>query len=220
VPEAPGADDALLERLRAGDEAAFVELVRASHGALTRLAVAFVRDRAAAEEVVQEAWLAVVAQIGAFEGRASLRTWIGAIVANKAKTRGERDRRFVPFSALAADEQDAPDAAAECFDGRGLWKAAPRAWDAPEDLVLRKEARALVERAIEALPPAQRTVVELRDVEEWSSDEVCNVLGLTETNQRVLLHRGRMRLRAALERHYAEVPPSGRPTVRKATEKS
>jgi RNA polymerase sigma-70 factor (ECF subfamily) len=204
VPELPGADDALLERLRAGDEAAFVELVRASHGALTRLAVTFVRDRAAAEEVVQEAWLAVVAQIGAFEGRSSLRTWIGAIVANKAKTRGERDRRFVPFSALADAEQGGADESAECFDARRLWKAAPRAWDAPEDLVLRKEARTIVERAIADLPPAQRTVVELRDVEGWSSDEVCNVLGLTETNQRVLLHRGRMRLRAALDRYYVE----------------
>jgi RNA polymerase sigma-70 factor (ECF subfamily) len=170
---------------------------------MTRLARAFVRTPAAAEEVVQEAWLAVVAQIDDFDGRSTVRTWIGAIVVNRAKTRGERDRRFVPFSALAAEE-DAP-VELERFDARGFWSAPPRRWDSsPEGLVLRKEARAQVEEAIELLPPAQRTVVILRDVEGWGSDEVCNVLGVSETNQRVLLHRGRMRLRAALERYHSE----------------
>jgi RNA polymerase sigma-70 factor (ECF subfamily) len=195
-------EDALLQRLRAGDEAAFVDLVRQTHAALTRLAAAFVRDPGAAEEVVQEAWLAVVTQLDAFEERSSLRTWIGSIVVNKAKTRGERDRRFVPFSALAAGEEGGA-ADADLFDARGVWATPPHPWDAaPESLLLRKEARAFVERAIAGLPPAQRTVVELRDVEGWSGEEVCNVLGLSETNQRVLLHRGRMRLRAALERYH------------------
>lgn len=196
-------DSDLVRRLREGDEDAFRRLVRQNHAAMTRLARTFVKTPEAAEEVVQEAWLAVVTQIDDFEGRSSVRTWIGAIVVNRAKTRAERERRFVPFSALAADE-DAP-VEPERFDARGFWSVPPRRWDAsPEGLALRKEARAVVEQAIEGLPPAQKTVVVLRDVEGWSSDEVCNVLGLSETNQRVLLHRGRLRLRAALERYHGE----------------
>jgi RNA polymerase sigma-70 factor (ECF subfamily) len=196
-------EEALVQRLRQGDEPAFRDLVRESHSALKRLARAFVRTDAAVEEVVQDTWLAVVAQIDGFDGRSTLRTWIGAILVNRAKTRGERDRRFVPFSALAEGE-DGP-VEPERFGARGFWSTPPRRWDsAPENLVLRKEARALIERAIESLPPAQRTVVELRDVEGWTSEEICNVLGLSETNQRVLLHRGRMRLRSALERYHSE----------------
>ena len=196
-------EESLVRRLREGDEEAFRVLVRQTHAGMTRLARAFVRTPAAAEEVVQEAWLAVVAQVDEFDGRSSVRTWIGAIVVNRAKTRGERDRRFVPFSALAMEE-DAP-VEPERFGTSGFWSVPPRRWDSsPENLALRKEARGLIEQAIEALPPAQRTVVQLRDVEGWSSDEVCNVLGVSETNQRVLLHRGRLRLRAALERYHSE----------------
>jgi RNA polymerase sigma-70 factor (ECF subfamily) len=193
----------LVDRLREGDEASFRALIRDNHGGLLRLARAFVRTEASAEEVVQEAWLAVVAQIDGFDGRSSVRTWIGAIVVNRAKTRGERDRRFVPFSALTPEEEGPVEP--ERFSARGFWTAPPRPWEAPpEDIVLRKEAVAQVERAMGDLPPAQRTVVELRDVEGWTSEEVCNVLGVSETNQRVLLHRGRQRLRAALERYHAE----------------
>jgi RNA polymerase sigma-70 factor (ECF subfamily) len=202
---APGQLDeaALVQHLREGDEPSFRDLVRHNHAALKRLARTFVRTEAAAEEVVQETWLAVVAKIEGFDGRSTLRTWIGAILVNRAKTRGERDRRFVPFSALVEGE-DGP-VEPERFDARGFWSVPPRRWDsAPENLVLRKEMRELVERSIESLPPAQRAVVEMRDVEGWTSDEVCNVLGISETNQRVLLHRGRLRLRAALESYHTQ----------------
>ncbi len=195
-----GDDEQLVPRLRAGDEAAFRHLVRQMHGALMRLALAFVSSPAAAEEVVQEAWLAVVGQLDQFEGRSSFKTWIGSIVVNRAKTRGVRDKRSVPFSSFADDEGD--DGQAELFSAKGFWRTAPTPWDkAPESLLLRMEAREAIERELETLPDAQRTVVTLRDVEGWSSEEVCNVLSVTETHQRVLLHRGRMRLRRALERY-------------------
>lgn len=171
------------------------------HGPLTKLALAFVGTKAAAEEVVQETWLAVVVELDLFEGRSSIRTWIGSILVKRAKTRGVREKRSVPFSALGTEEA-APIEAAR-FSARGYWSDPPRRWDA-ESLVLRKEARQAIERELEALPPAQRTIVALRDIEEWTSEEVCNVLEITETNQRVLLHRGRARLRAALERFHAE----------------
>jgi RNA polymerase sigma-70 factor, ECF subfamily len=206
VADAPGTQDAeLLARLRAGDEAAFRDLVRQMHRALTRLALAFVGSPAAAEEVVQEAWLAVVGQIDRFEGRSSVRTWVGAILVNLAKTRGTRDKRSVPFSSLQPEEVEPLEP--ERFTARGFYSVPPRRWDdAPESLLLRKEARAVIERELARLPEAQRTVVTLRDLEDWTSDEVCNVLAISETNQRVLLHRGRMRLRAALERFHAGNP--------------
>jgi RNA polymerase sigma-70 factor (ECF subfamily) len=206
VADAPGNQDAdLVGRLRAGDEAAFRDLVRQMHRALERLALAFVGSPAAAEEVVQETWLAVVGQIDRFEGRSSVRTWIGAILVNLAKTRGIRDKRAVPFSALCADDVEPVEP--ERFGARGFWSLPPRRWDeAPETLVLRKEAREAIERELATLPATQRTVVVLRDLESWSAEEVCNVLEISETNQRVLLHRGRMRLRAALERYHSGKP--------------
>jgi RNA polymerase sigma-70 factor (ECF subfamily) len=194
-------DPAIVERLRAGDEASFRELVRTMHGPLIKLASAFVGTQAAAEEVVQETWLAVVTELDRFEARSSLRTWIGSILVNRAKTRGVRDKRSVPFSALEGDSDEPFEP--ERFSAGGFWTDPPRRWDA-ESLVLRKEARNAIERELETLPPAQRTVVALRDVAEWSAEEVCNVLEITETNQRVLLHRGRARLRTALERYHAQ----------------
>jgi RNA polymerase sigma-70 factor, ECF subfamily len=168
-----------------------------------KLVLAFVSQPSSAEEVVQETWLAVVGQMDQFEGRSSLRTWIGAIAVNRAKTRGVRDKRSVPFSALADDDADV--VSPERFTAKGFWCLPPTPWEkAPESQLLRKEARAAIERELEALPPAQRTVVTLRDLEGWSSEEVCNVLEVTETHQRVLLHRGRMRLRSALERYRSE----------------
>ncbi len=168
--------------------------------ALMKLALAFVGSPSSAEEVVQETWLAVVDQLDRFEGRSSLRTWIGSIAVNRAKTRGVRDKRSVPFSALAEDD----DPVQESFTARGFWCTPPASWDkGPESLVLQKEAREAIERELEDLPPAQRTVVTLRDLEGWSGEEVCNVLDVTETHQRVLLHRGRMRLRSALARYHA-----------------
>jgi RNA polymerase sigma-70 factor (ECF subfamily) len=206
VADAPGSKDAeLVGRLRAGDEAAFRDLVRQMHRALEKLALAFVGSPAAAEEVVQETWLAVVGQIDRFEGRSSVRTWIGAILVNHAKTRGIRDKRAVPFSALSAEDVEPVEP--ERFGARGFWSVPPRRWDeAPETLVLRKESREAIERELATLPATQRTVVVLRDLESWSAEEVCNVLEISETNQRVLLHRGRMRLRAALERYHSGKP--------------
>lgn len=207
VDDAPSSESArdadLVARLRAGDEAAFRNLVRGMHRALSRVALAFVKEPSAAEEIVQETWVAVVAQIDRFEQRSSLRTWIGSILANRAKTRAVRDKRSVPFSAL--ESEDGEPVEPERFTEAGFWSAPPRRWDesGPEWLALRKEAREAIEREIARLPETQRTVVVLRDLEGWSSEEVCNVLGVSETNQRVLLHRGRMRLRAALERYHA-----------------
>jgi RNA polymerase sigma-70 factor (ECF subfamily) len=202
-PTAEASGDAvLLGRLRDGDEAAFRELVTTMHRGLLRIALAFVESPSAAEEVVQETWLAVVAQLDRFEGRSSLRTWIGTILCNRAKTRGVRDKRSVPFSALTNDDVDPVEP--ERFTAAGIWSVPPARWDdAPESLALRKEAREAIERELERLPETQRTVVVLRDLEGWSSEEVCNVLALSETNQRVLLHRGRQRLRSALERYHS-----------------
>jgi RNA polymerase sigma-70 factor, ECF subfamily len=203
VSETPSVEDAqLVGLLRAGDEAAFTALVRQLHRSLMKLAGAFVGSPAAAEEVVQEAWLAVVARIDAFEGRSSLRTWIGTIVVNQAKSRGVRDKRTVPWSSVA--EGDAELEPAERYSARGFWRAPPTPWErGAEALLLRKEACLAIEEALELLPAAQRAVVTLRDIEGWSSEEVCNVLEVAETHQRVLLHRGRVRLRAALERYHS-----------------
>lgn len=204
MPDESSSDAALVARLREGDEEAFRALVRGSHRALSKVAFAFVGSAAVAEEVVQETWASVVAQLDRFEGRSSLRTWIGAILVNRARSRGVRERRTVPFSSLSPEETEPVEP--ERFGTRGYWSAPPRrGWDhGPESLVLRRETRELIDRALEALPAAQRTVVVLRDLEGWSSEEVCNVLEVSETNQRVLLHRGRMRLRAALERYHSE----------------
>jgi RNA polymerase sigma-70 factor (ECF subfamily) len=195
-------DGDLVARLRAGDEAAFRHLVTAMHGSLMRLALACVASRAAAEEVVQETWLAVVGQLDGFEGRSSVRTWVASILVNRARTRGVRDKRSVPFSALTREELDPVDP--ERFTAGGFWSPPPARWDdAPDAILARKQDCAVVQQELERLPEAQRTVVVLRDIEGWSAEEVCNVLSLTETHQRVLLHRGRQRLRLALERHHS-----------------
>lgn len=199
MPEPLTEDADLVRRLRDGDEGAFRELVRSLHGALVKVALAFVGSRAAAEEVVQDTWMAVIAGIDSFEGRSSVRTWIGRILVNRAKTRGVRDKRAVPFTS----DDDGP-IESDRFDRRGFWCAPPVAWDkAPEAIALHKEACAIVEREMATLPPAQATIVALRDVEGWSAEEVCASLEITEANQRVLLHRGRARLRAALERYHS-----------------
>jgi RNA polymerase sigma-70 factor (ECF subfamily) len=195
-------DDAdLLQRLRAGDEAAFAALVDRLHPSLLRVARLFVRSDAVAEEVVQETWVAVLDGLDRFEGRASLNTWIGRILANRARTRAVREGRSLPLSAIEGDGEPAVDR--DRFGPRGFWATPPRPWEDPgaEKLLLRRELGALLARELVRLPEAQRAVVELRDVDGWTAEEVCNVLDLSETNQRVLLHRGRSRLRAALERH-------------------
>lgn len=191
-------DMRLVEGLRAGDEAAFATLVRDYGPAMLRVAQMYVSSRAVAEDVVAEAWLGVLKGIDRFEGRSSLKTWLFRIVANTAKTRGQRERRSVPFSSLG----DEPTVERERFIGTGQWGVPPRRW--PEERLLADETRAVIEGAIELLPPAQRTVITLRDVEGWSAEEVRNTLELSETNQRVLLHRARAKVRRALERYLEE----------------
>jgi RNA polymerase sigma-70 factor (ECF subfamily) len=201
-------DDArLLTALRAGDEAAFVELVDMYGPALLRLALAHVSSRAVAEEVVQETWLAVLRGIDRFEGRSSLRTWITSILLNIARSRGERERRTLPISFLRRRREEGrsePAVDLDRFQGRrderpGWWAAPPDRWDEPDDRLSRDEAQAVLLGAISRLPTRQREVITLRDLNGWSAEEACNALGLSETNQRVLLHRARAKVRAALE---------------------
>jgi RNA polymerase sigma-70 factor (ECF subfamily) len=196
-------DARLVERLRAGDEEAFMELVRNLNPSLLRVARMFVPTSALAEDVVQETWVAVLNGIHRFEGRSSLKTWIFSILTNTAKTRGVRERRSVPFSALETEEGGfEPVVERSRFTGTGHWAVLPRAW--PEDRLMAKETLSVIERAIERLPPNQQLVVTLRDVEGWTADEVRNALELSETNQRVLLHRGRGKVRRALEQYLSE----------------
>jgi RNA polymerase sigma-70 factor (ECF subfamily) len=199
-------DASLVAALRAGDEAAFRDLIRLYGPGMLRVARMYVSSRAVAEEVVQEAWLGVLKGIGRFEGRSSLKTWVFRIVANTAKTRGQREARSLPFSAFGDDEESAT-VSADRFLGDGTrfpghWAAPPTSWaPLPEGSLLADETMEVVQRAIDRLPPAQRAVLTLRDVEGVEADEVCNALDLTETNQRVLLHRARAKVRAALEEY-------------------
>ena len=201
----------LLAALRRGDEAAFATLVNRYQPALQRLALTYVHDAAVAQEVVQDTWLGVLKGIDTFEARASLKTWIFRILINRAKTSAAREGRQIPFSEAwdAAEEADEPALEPERFQPaesavrRGWWASPPRAWDtSPEEALLAAETRSQLERAVAALPDSQREVVTLRDIEGLSSAEVCNLLHLTETNQRVLLHRARSRVRRALERYF------------------
>ena len=196
----------LVARLRSRDEAAFAELVDRYTPSMRRLALSFVRSPAVADEVVQEAWLGVLRGIDRFEGRSSLKTWIFRIVANTAKTRGERERRTVPFSSLEGDAVDGePSVDPDRFLVDGAWATPPVRWDGvPETQLLSAETRGVIDRAIAELPPGQRAVITLGDVEGWPAAEIRNVLGLTETNQRVLLHRARSKVRAALEDYLRE----------------
>ena len=196
-----------LEALRSGDERAFASLVDRYYGSLLRLAMAYVPSRAVAEEVVQETWVGVLEGLSRFEGRSSLKTWIFRILTNRAKTRGQRERRYEPMGlgGDSGDNLDGPAVDPDRFLKSGYfvdhWVSQPNAWEdeTPERLLLSKETRAQIEKAIESLPPTQRQVITLRDIEEVSSQEVCNILDITETNQRVLLHRARSKVRRTLE---------------------
>jgi len=204
-PEHSRDEGALVAALRAGDETAFARLVDEHSAAMRRLALTFVRSREVADEVVQEAWLGVLRGIDRFEGRSSLKTWIFRILTNVAKTRAVRESRSVPFSSFetGSDELSVdPDRFFRQGDAgpTGAWSAPPASWRAvPEERLLSSETRALIDRAIEALPDSQRVVITLRDVEGFGSEDVCNVLEISETNQRVLLHRARSKVRAAIE---------------------
>jgi RNA polymerase sigma-70 factor, ECF subfamily len=204
---APG-DDLLIERLREGDEEAFMSLVDRLQPMMLRVARMYVSSHAVAEEVVQEAWLGVLHGIGRFEGRSSLRTWILRIVSNIAKTRGQREGRSVPFTSLAGDDVDAPSFDPDRFLGTGEWighwSTVPEDWrGAPEERLTSSETLEAIRAAIAALPPMQAEVIRLRDVLGWTSEEVRNALDLTETNQRVLLHRARAKVRRALDHELA-----------------
>jgi RNA polymerase sigma-70 factor (ECF subfamily) len=199
-------DQDLVDRLRAGDQDAFAELVRRYHRLMLRVARGYVRTDAVAEEVVQESWLAVVRGIERFEGRSSFKTWLLRIVANRAMTQGVKEARSIPFASLEDDDADEPSVAPELFHpagepGAGAWSAPPEPW--PEDRVLAAETRAVIEQAIDELPGLQRSVVSMRDIEGWSSEEVQEALGISAANQRVLLHRGRQRVRAALDAYLS-----------------
>jgi RNA polymerase sigma-70 factor, ECF subfamily len=170
-----------------------MELVTAYTPGMRRLALSFVRTPALADDVVSEAWLAVLTGLDRFKGRSSLKTWIYTIVANIARTRAVREARSAPFSAFAT--ADEPSVDPDRFARDGAWDSPPEPWRA----ILDSEARAVIDAAIATLPEQQRQVIELRDIEGWSSEEVRNVLELSETNQRVLLHRARSKVRAALE---------------------
>ena len=203
----------LVQALRAGDEAAFEALIERYHASLVRLAMLYVSDRAIAEDVTQETWLGVLEGLPRFEGRASLKTWLFRILTNRAKTRGQRESRSIPFSAFW--DPDAEPAEPAVSPERFLpddnpvtphhWAVKPAAWDEiPEEYFLTRETLAHIQKAIEALPPSQREVITLRDIEGWTADEVCNALEISETNQRVLLHRARARVRRALEKYFDE----------------
>jgi RNA polymerase sigma-70 factor (ECF subfamily) len=198
----------LVNSLRSGDESAFVWLVEQYHTSLVRLARMFVQDEPTAEELVQETWLAVLRGLEKFERRSSLKTWIFTILTNKAKTRGQREKRTLSFSDLDDSASDSPTVDPDRFRpaSEGIWEGhwwnGPTPWrEVPEDSMLYSESMKIILRSIDTLPETQRAVITLRDIHELSSDEVCNVLNISETNQRVLLHRARARVRQALENY-------------------
>jgi RNA polymerase sigma-70 factor (ECF subfamily) len=196
----------LVARLRAGDERAFEALVEREYPTMLAVARHYVRSRAVAEEVVQEAWLGVLKGLDRFEGRSSLRTWILRILVNTAKTRGVREARTIPFTSLAPEGEE-PAVEPDRFRSRddpfpGHWRAYPADWQRlPEEALGERETLEVVISAIHALPASQRVVITMRDIQGCSADEVCAALDVSEGNQRVLLHRARSKVRSALERH-------------------
>ena len=215
-PAGSDVQDELLERLRAGDRAAFARLVDAWSPALLRVALLYVSTRASAEEVVQETWLAVIAQLDRFEARSSLRTCVFRILENVARRRGSREARTLPWSAAFPEPREPADSGPTVDPARfrgpedrwpGGWTVTgrPAAWQPPpDDAAVAAELRRELGDALAELPDRQRTVVELRDVHGLTSDEVCERLQLSAANQRILLHRGRARLRARLEDVYRD----------------
>ena len=212
-PLASMEDAHLIELLRSGDEAAFTALIDHYNASMLRLARVYVSTNAVAEEVVQEAWLGMFRGLHQFQERSSLKTWIFRILTNCAKTRALREGRSIPFSSLVDYETQFHEPAVEAQrfipaddpQGKGSWATFPSSWDTiPEDRLLSQETYACIGQAIEALPPGQRAVITLRDIEGWTSEEVCPFLEISEINQRVLLHRARSKVRRALEKYFSE----------------
>jgi RNA polymerase sigma-70 factor (ECF subfamily) len=204
MPAGTGDDRDLVAALRAGDEQAYAAMIDGWSGSMLRMARLHVPTDSVAEEVVQETWLAVLTGLDRFRGESSLRTWVYRILLNQAKTRGERERRTVPFASLS-DDQDEPSVDPRRFQGThdahpGGWRQFPDEW--PEHSLLAHEVLDVVARALEDLPPRQRVVVAMRDLDGLDADEVSQLLSITPGNQRVLLHRGRAVVRAHLERYY------------------
>jgi len=201
-------DEQLVAALRRGDERAFAWVLDEYDARLRRLARTFVSTDAVADEVVQETWLGVVRGLTRFEGRSSLKTWIYQILMNTARTRAVKEQRSLPFSSVAGGEAGDggwvgafdPERFRTSGEWAGWWAVPPRPWE-PDEQTERAEVLALVRDAINGLPGNQRVVMSLRDIDGWTSEEVCNVLGITQTNQRVILHRARARVRAALDPH-------------------
>jgi len=203
-PSGPGSDDArLVEALRRGREEAFLALVRRHQPSMLRVASTFVSSAAVAEEVVQEAWLGVLHGLDGFQGRSSLRSWIFGILTNCARSRGVREARSAPFSSFTSPDEDEPAVDPSRFLGAdhprwpGHWASPPEQW--AEEKLANKETLEFVRQAIADLPPVQKQVITLRDVEGWTSTEACEALGVSEANQRVLLHRARSKVRARVE---------------------
>jgi RNA polymerase sigma-70 factor (ECF subfamily) len=202
-------DRDLVAALRAGDQAVFARLVREHGPGLLRVARNYVSTQSVAEEVVQEAWLAVLGGLGRFEGRSSFKTWLYRILMNTAMSRGEREARSVPFATLAGEGGEGEptvDPSRFQTEGRwaGHWAAPVENWASPERRLLGAEAREVIDQTIAQLPTAQAVVITMCDIEGFAPDEICNVLDISLTNQRVLLHRARARVRQALEDYMGE----------------
>jgi RNA polymerase sigma-70 factor (ECF subfamily) len=202
-------DEVLVAALRAGDDALFAQLLDTWSAGMLRLARAFVSTPDSAAEVVQDAWLGVVEGIDRFAGRSSLKTWVYRILVNTAKRRRDRERRIVPWSSLGPQDRG-PTVDPERFQGPdepypGHWREFPEPWPSPEQHALAAETRARVAAAVGRLPERQRVVITLRDIEGYDAEEVCAILEISAANQRVLLHRARVRLRSELENYYRGV---------------
>jgi RNA polymerase sigma-70 factor (ECF subfamily) len=216
-------EEALLVRaLQERDEDAFVSLLDQLYSPMLRLARAYVRSREEAEEAVQDTWLAVLGGLGRFEGRSSLKTWIFRILVNRARTRAKREARLVPFSSVEHTAAWAPSEWSTPISEWLLSQTAvlPLPWHgggleppSPDSAVLSAELNARVESAIRCLPPRQQAVITLRDLEGWAPEEVCTLLEISEANQRVLLHRARVRVRDALESYFAPPDPAAEPAL-------